>query len=114
MKSLKKLLLKKLKDLVKIHLAVGFLDGLLGQFLQGHALGLLDNLLGLGQVSGGTAAGVAAGAGRGAAAGRGAGVSAGHKRQGQGSGPVSYTHLDVYKRQGQASPPLLSDGVGGG
>ena len=31
------------------HLAVGLLNGLLGQLLQGHALGLFDDLLGLGE-----------------------------------------------------------------
>ena len=39
--------------------------------------------------------------GRGQAAARGAPLGHGHQAGRRGRGPVSYTHLDVYKRQGQ-------------
>ena len=63
------------------HLAVGLLNGLLGKLLHGHALGLLNDLLGGGQVAG--LAGAAAGA---AGAISGAVIAAGYQSQAQGSG----------------------------
>ena len=63
------------------HLAVRLLNGFLGKLLHGHALGLLNDLLGGGQVAG--LAGAAAGA---AGAISGAVPAAGYQSQAQGSG----------------------------
>ena len=68
--------------------AVGFLDGLLGQLLQRHALGLGDDLLGGGQLGGrlGRSGGAGAGSGTGACGGSAGAAAAGQQGRRHGEG----------------------------